>query len=88
MILVSTTEIPSSIVTTIETCPETSLTTTHNNRPAQRMAMITDSQQTLLTAHEDSITAVICIDSPFKAGIVSGDRAGVVKVWRVEGLEH
>ncbi|CAK5279344.1 unnamed protein product [Mycena citricolor] len=56
-----------------------------SNRPAQRMSLITNHQQNLLKAHQDVITALACIDSPFRAGIVSGDRAGVVKVWRVDG---
>ncbi|KAF4603205.1 Serine/threonine-protein kinase [Pleurotus pulmonarius] len=56
----------------------------HNNRPAQRISLITQNQQNLLKAHQDVITALACIDSPFKGGIVSGDRAGVIKVWRVE----
>jgi phosphoinositide-3-kinase regulatory subunit 4 len=30
------------------------------------------------------ITALACIDAPFRGGIVSGDRTGVIKVWRVE----
>jgi phosphoinositide-3-kinase regulatory subunit 4 len=52
------------------------------------MSLITNNQQNLLKAHQDSITALACIDSPFRGGIVSGDRAGVIKVWRVyEGAD-
>ncbi|TDL19537.1 ARM repeat-containing protein [Rickenella mellea] len=54
----------------------------------QRSAVITQHQQNLLKAHQDCITTVACIDSPFRGGIVTGDRAGVIKVWRVEGLDN
>lgn len=59
-------------------------TNNHNNRPAQRMSLINHNQQDLLKAHQDTITALACLDSPFRGGIVSGDRAGVIKVWKVE----
>ncbi|KZT22328.1 WD40 repeat-like protein [Neolentinus lepideus HHB14362 ss-1] len=55
-----------------------------NNRPPQRMSLINHTQQNLLKAHQDTITALVCIDSPFRGGFVSGDRAGVIKVWRVD----
>lgn len=55
-----------------------------NQRAASRTNLITHHQQNLLKAHQDCITALACIDSPFRGGIVSGDRAGVIKVWRVE----
>ena len=55
-----------------------------NQRAASRTNLITHHQQNLLKAHQDCITALACIDSPFRGGIISGDRAGVVKVWRVE----
>jgi phosphoinositide-3-kinase, regulatory subunit 4 len=58
-----------------------------NNRPQQRMSLITHHQQSLLKSHQDVITTLACIDSPFRGGIVSGDRAGVIKVWRVESAE-
>lgn len=57
------------------------------NRPPQRLSLINHNQQSLLKAHQDTITALACIDSPFRGGIVSGDRAGVIKVWRVESAE-
>lgn len=57
--------------------------TSQNNRAPQRMSMISHHQQNLLKAHQDIITALGCIDAPFRGGIVSGDRAGVLKVWRV-----
>ncbi|KAH8119146.1 hypothetical protein DFH11DRAFT_1838620 [Phellopilus nigrolimitatus] len=52
----------------------------------QRSSLITGHQASLLKAHQDCVTAVACIDSPFRGGIVTGDRAGVIKVWRVDGL--
>lgn len=55
-----------------------------NQRAASRTNVITQHQHILLRAHQDCITAVSCIDSPFRGGIVSGDRAGLVKVWRIE----
>ncbi|KAF9078567.1 hypothetical protein BDP27DRAFT_1378971 [Rhodocollybia butyracea] len=58
------------------------------NRTTQRISLITHNQQTLLRSHQDVITALACIDSPFRGGIVSGDRAGVIKVWRVEASEQ
>ncbi|KAJ7865275.1 hypothetical protein B0H13DRAFT_2067981, partial [Mycena leptocephala] len=42
------------------------------------------SAANLLKSHQDVVTALACIESPFRGGIVSGDRAGVIKVWRVE----
>lgn len=59
-----------------------------SNRASHRISMITQSQQQLLKHHQDVITTLACIDSPFRGGIVSGDRAGVIKVWRVEHVEH
>lgn len=58
-----------------------------SSRPPQRISLITQSQQTLLKSHQDMITALACIDSPFRGGIISADRAGVIKVWRVEGID-
>jgi phosphoinositide-3-kinase regulatory subunit 4 len=66
----------------VETWPAPSSQTT--NRPPQRISLITHNQQTLLKSHQDVITALACFDSPFRGGIVSGDRAGVIKVWRAE----
>lgn len=59
-----------------------------STRASQRISLITYSQQQLLKNHQDVVTALTCIDSPFRGGIVSGDRAGVIKVWRVEQTEH
>lgn len=48
------------------------------------MSLIAHNQQNLLRNHQDIITATVCIDSPFRGGLVSGDRAGVIKVWRID----
>ncbi|KAF8635725.1 hypothetical protein AX15_000341 [Amanita polypyramis BW_CC] len=69
----------------VETWPAS--TGNHTNRPPQRISLITQSQQTLFKSHQDVITALACLDSPFRGGIVSGDRAGVIKVWRVEATD-
>ncbi|KAF8721956.1 hypothetical protein AX14_010044 [Amanita brunnescens Koide BX004] len=71
--------------TYVETWPAPSSQNT--NRPPQRISLITHNQQTLLKSHQDVITALACFDSPFRGGIVSGDRTGVIKVWRVEGTD-
>ncbi|KAF5350674.1 hypothetical protein D9756_008730 [Leucocoprinus leucothites] len=72
--------------TYVETCPPTP-SGVHSSRPAQRTSLITHNQQNLLKNHQDVLTSLICIDSPFRGGIVSGDRAGFIKVWRVDQLE-
>ncbi|KAF9530534.1 hypothetical protein CPB83DRAFT_905184 [Crepidotus variabilis] len=73
--------------TFVETWPRAPASSTAN-RPPQRISLITHSQQQLLKNHQDVITALTCIDSPFRGGIISGDRAGAIKVWRVEQVEH
>ncbi|KAJ6463912.1 hypothetical protein C8R45DRAFT_1220032 [Mycena sanguinolenta] len=70
--------------TYVETSPSAAASGSQSNRPAQRMSLITHNQQNLLKSHQDIVTALACIDSPFRGGIVSGDRAGVIKIWRVE----
>ena len=72
------------IVTYVETCPRLPA----SSSAPQRISLITNSQQNLLKGHQDVVTAIACIDSPFRGGIVSGDRAGVIKVWRVEQVEQ
>lgn len=57
------------------------------NKPTQRMSLITHTQQNLLKSHQDVISALACFDAPFRGGIVSGDRAGVIKVWRVDFMD-
>ncbi|KAJ3540697.1 hypothetical protein NMY22_g4187 [Coprinellus aureogranulatus] len=39
------------------------------SRPSQRISLISQHQQNLLKAHQDVITALACIDSPFRGGI-------------------
>ncbi|KAG6877788.1 hypothetical protein C0993_003882 [Termitomyces sp. T159_Od127] len=73
-----------SASTYVETWPPASATASQSSRPTQRMSLITQSQQNLLRSHQDVITALALVESPFRGGIISGDRAGVVKVWRVE----
>ena len=70
--------------TYIEMWPPSAASSGQGNRAPQRMALITHNQQNLLKSHQDVVTALACIDSPFRGGIVSGDRAGIIKVWRVE----
>ena len=72
-----------AVTCNVETWVQSPTSATLNNRAAQRMSMITHNQQNLLRSHHDIITALACIDSPFRGGIVSGDRSGVIKVWRV-----
>ncbi|KIY49828.1 hypothetical protein FISHEDRAFT_40447 [Fistulina hepatica ATCC 64428] len=79
------TETSGSASTYIETSPPSS--SAAENRPPQRMALITNNQQNLLKNHQDAITALCCIDSPFRGGLISGDRAGVLKVWRVDSTD-
>jgi phosphoinositide-3-kinase, regulatory subunit 4 len=55
------------------------------NRSTARRALVDGTQQALLRAHSDTICALVTIDAPFKGGLISGDRAGVIKVWRIEG---
>ncbi|KAI0364206.1 hypothetical protein BV20DRAFT_1108288 [Pilatotrama ljubarskyi] len=69
----------------VETWPSSQSTQT--NRPPQRLSLINHNQQNLLKGHQDTITAIACIESPFRGGLVTGDRAGIIKVWRVEASE-
>ncbi|KAH0578433.1 hypothetical protein H2248_003581 [Termitomyces sp. 'cryptogamus'] len=73
-----------SASTYVETWPPASSAASQSNRAPQRMSLITQSQQNLLRSHQDVITALASLESPFRGGIITGDRAGVVKVWRVE----
>ncbi|KAI0080417.1 hypothetical protein K474DRAFT_1589825 [Panus rudis PR-1116 ss-1] len=58
-----------------------------SNRPPQRLSLINQNQQNLLKHHQDTITALASLESPFRGMIISGDRSGVLKVWRIEGPE-
>lgn len=74
-------------VSNVETWAHSSSSASQSNRPPQRMSMITHNQQNLLKSHQDIVTSLACIDSPFRGGIVSADRAGVIKVWRIGGTD-
>ena len=76
-----------SITSHVETWLISPQASCQQNRPPQRMMLLNNSQQNLLKPHQDTITALACIDSPFRCGIVSGDRAGNIKVWRVDGTD-
>jgi len=78
----------SSASANVETWPDSTTLATNANRPPQRMSLITHNQQNLLKSHQDIITSLACINSPFRGGIVSGDRAGVIKVWRIDNSDH
>lgn len=54
---------------------------------AQRSAHVQGHQRNLLRAHQDQVTAIACVDSPFRGCIISGDRSGAIKVWRVDDIE-
>jgi phosphoinositide-3-kinase, regulatory subunit 4 len=75
------------VATHIETWPLQGASS-QSGRAQQRMSLINHTQHQLLNSHQDVITALICIDSPFRCGIVSGDRTGVIKVWRVDAGEQ
>ncbi|GAA5967346.1 hypothetical protein JCM11641_000519 [Rhodosporidiobolus odoratus] len=53
---------------------------THSAPRVHRSTLIANSQQQMLRAHQEAITALAVIDLPFRC-VVSGDRAGVVKVF-------
>ena len=53
----------------------------------QRSSLITNYQNTLLKGHQDIVTTIVCIDSPFRGGIVSADRGGAIKVWKVDNAD-
>ena len=48
-----------------------------------RSRLIGQHQNELLQAHQDCISAVCYIDSPFRGGIISGDRSGYIKIFKV-----
>lgn len=79
----STVDGTGSAIAYVETWPPAPSASSTNRAP-QRLSLITNNQQTLLKAHQDIITALVCIDSPFRGGVISGDRSGTLKVWRVD----
>lgn len=48
-----------------------------------RSRLIGQHQKDLLQAHQDCVSAVCYIDSPFRGGIISGDRSGYIKIFKV-----
>jgi phosphoinositide-3-kinase regulatory subunit 4 len=71
----------------VETWTHSPGASSQSNRPPQRLSLITNNQQNLLKAHQDCITSLLSIESPFRGGVISGDRAGVIKVWRIDGVD-
>ncbi|KAG8768849.1 Serine/threonine-protein kinase [Ceratobasidium sp. 428] len=53
-------------------------------RGQTRSGLAAQHHQTVMKGHTDSITTLACIDTPFKGGIVSGDAAGAIKVFKME----
>ena len=43
------------------------------------------SQRQPLRPHYDAICALGTVETPFSSCVISGDRSGVLKVWRMEG---
>ncbi|KAH9960599.1 ARM repeat-containing protein [Lactifluus volemus] len=83
----STSSSSSSTTNYLETWLLSAQSSSQQNRPPQRMTLLSNSQQYLLRPHQDTITTLACIDSPFRCGILSGDRSGGIKVWRVDGTD-
>ncbi|KAJ1301055.1 hypothetical protein OPQ81_003473 [Rhizoctonia solani] len=54
------------------------------NRGQSRSTLTTQYHQTVMKAHTDAVTALACVDLPFKGGIVSGDASGALKVFKME----
>ncbi|KAI0305183.1 ARM repeat-containing protein [Multifurca ochricompacta] len=77
-----------STMSYMETWLLSAQTASQQNRPPQRMMLLNNNQHNLLRPHQDTITALACVDSPFRCGIISGDRAGGIKVWRVDGADY
>jgi phosphoinositide-3-kinase regulatory subunit 4 len=46
--------------------------------------VISSQQQQIHRTHQDIITALALLDSPFRGCIISGDRSGTIKVFRVD----
>jgi phosphoinositide-3-kinase regulatory subunit 4 len=51
-----------------------------NASSSKRATLTAGSQQNLLKAHQDAITALALLDLPFRC-VVSADRSGNVKIW-------
>jgi phosphoinositide-3-kinase regulatory subunit 4 len=51
----------------------------------QPMEKALSAQRQPLRPHYDAICAVGTVETPFSSCVISADRSGVIKVWRVEG---
>ncbi|CAE7123924.1 unnamed protein product [Rhizoctonia solani] len=54
------------------------------NRGQSRSTLTAQHHQTVMKGHTDAVTALACVDLPFKGGIVSGDASGALKVFKME----
>lgn len=53
-------------------------------RGQSRSTLTAQQHQSVMKGHTDAVVALACIDTPFKGGIVSGDAAGAIKVFKIE----
>lgn len=53
--------------------------------PAEVRGHAANSQRQALRPHYDAICALGVVETPFSSCVVSADRSGVIKVWRMEG---
>ena len=60
---------------------------THYNLTQKRKKKKTHNQQDILRSHNGIMTALVCIDSPFRGRIVNRDRSGIIKMGRVRPCE-
>ncbi|KAH7106720.1 ARM repeat-containing protein [Auriculariales sp. MPI-PUGE-AT-0066] len=75
---------PEGLTTHLETAAPQGGSTSSATKARKSSNVINQHQYTLLKAHQDCITAVACFDVPFKGGIVTGDRSGVLKIFRMD----
>lgn len=61
-------------------CTETRLPSKATSSTSKRQNLTAGSQQNVLKAHQDAITALALLELPFKC-VISADRSGNVKVW-------
>ncbi|KDN46573.1 hypothetical protein RSAG8_04226, partial [Rhizoctonia solani AG-8 WAC10335] len=71
------------VVTHTITFPHPSATPAQN-RGQSRSMLTAQHHQTVMKGHSDAISALACIDLPFKGGIVSGDASGALKVFKMD----
>ncbi|CAE6379670.1 unnamed protein product [Rhizoctonia solani] len=74
---------PQGVVTHTVTFPHPSAAPAQN-RGQSRSTLTAQHHQTVMKGHTDAITALACVDLPFKGGIVSGDASGALKVFKME----